>query len=99
MKPAYAFLAEQLVPVDLPGLEREGRGRHGVRTPASRENAEAHLSGVEPDARVATNAVEFPPDDVRQIDTDLHDQVFNQPTEIIDRERRDYSRALAPALA
>ena len=70
-----------------------------IGTPERRANAEALLGEVESDASVATDAIELTPDDVRQVDATLHDQVFHQPAEIIDRQRSNDRRALAPALA
>src|SRR6185295_10073883 len=54
---------------------------------------------IQADARVAAQAVELAPDDLRGVDSALHHQVFDQPTQIVDRQRGDGGGALAPALA
>src|SRR4051812_50201510 len=62
-------------------------------------DAEALLGEVEPDARIASQAVELAPDDLRGVDATLHHQVFDQPAQVIDRQRGDGGGAPAPAPA
>src|SRR3954470_3013062 len=62
-------------------------------------DAEALLGEVETDARIASQAVELAPDDLRGVDATLHHQVFDQPAQVVDRQRGDGGGALAPALA
>src|SRR6185369_1824683 len=53
----------------------------------------------ETDARVAAEAVELAPDDLRSVDAALHHEVFDQPAEIVDRQRGHGRGAFSPAFA
>src|SRR6476620_4474578 len=64
-----------------------------------RADAEALLREVETHARIASESVEFAPDDLRHVDATLHHEVFDQPAEIVDGQRGDGGGAFAPALA
>ena len=70
-----------------------------VRAAERRAHAEALLGEIEADAGVAADAVKFAPDHVRRINPALHHQIFDQPAEVVDRQRGDHGRTLAPALA
>ena len=70
-----------------------------IRAAERGADAEALLGEVETDARVAAEAVELAPDDLRGVDAALHHEVFDQPAEIVDRQRGDGGGAFAPALA
>src|SRR6185295_5600941 len=65
VEPAHAFFAKQLLPVHLAGPDL----RRGRMTPIAaaerRADAEALLGEVEADARIAAQAVELAPDDLR----------------------------------
>src|SRR3954471_3248886 len=64
-----------------------------------RADAETLLREVEADARVAAQPVELAPDDLRRVDATLHHEIFDQPAEIVDGQRRHGGGALAPAFA
>src|SRR6185369_5754870 len=98
VEPADAFLAEQLLPVHLTRLDLRRGGVAAVGAAEGGADAEALLGEVEPDARVASEAVEVAPDDVRHVDAALHDEILDQPAEVVLRERGDDGGALLPAL-
>src|SRR4051794_35453349 len=64
-----------------------------------RADAEALLGEIEADARIASQAVEFAPDDLRHVDAALHHQVLDQPAEVVDGQGGNGRGALSPALA
>src|SRR4030095_10978641 len=89
VEPAHAFLAEQFFPVHFAGLDLRGGRVAAVRTTERRANAETLLGEVETDARVPAEAVELAPDDFRGVDTTLHHEIFDEPPEVVDRQRGD----------
>ena len=60
-----------------------------IRAAERGADAEALLGEVEADARVAAEAVELAPDDLRGVDAALHHEVFDQPAEIVDGQGGD----------
>src|SRR5688572_8474952 len=62
-------------------------------------DAESLLREVQAHARVAAQAIELAPDDLRGVDAALHHQIFDQPAEVVLRQRGHGRGAFAPALA
>ena len=97
VKPARAFLAEDLFPVDVAGLELADRGVAAVRASQRRAHAESALGKVQAVAHRAADAVVLDPLHMRLIDAALQHQVLDQSTHRIVGERRDDRRLQAEA--
>ena len=99
VEPAHAFFAEDFFPVDFTGANLRGGGIGTVGAAKRRTDAEAFFGEVEADAGVLAHAVKITPDAVAHIDAALHDQVFDQPAEVILRQGGGDHGAFAPAFA
>src|SRR6185436_18776062 len=98
VQPAHAVLAEQLLPVDVAGLELAGRRVATVRAADGAAEAEAALREVESVAHRAPDAVVLDPLDVRLVDAALVDEVLDEPPHGVVGEGRD-DRRLEPEAA
>src|SRR5471030_649880 len=93
----YTLSLHDALPISGPDLR--GGAVAAVRAAQCGADAEALFGEVEADARVAAQAVEIAPDDVRCVDAALADEILHQPAQIVFRQGGDDAGALAPALA
>ena len=82
-------LAEDLVPVEIAGLQLRGGGVAAVRASDGAAEAEPSLGEVQAVAHRAPDAVVVNPFHVRQVDTALEHEVFEQPADLVVREGAD----------
>src|SRR3954465_15884309 len=69
-----------------------------IRTAERGTDTETLFGEIQTDTRVLAQPIEVTPDHVRHVHTALHDQILDQPAEIVLRQRSRDHRALAPAL-
>jgi len=82
-------LAEQVVPVHVPGLELRRGGVAAVGDPDRPAHAEAALGEVQPVAHPAPDPVVGHPCDERGVQTAGQDEVFNQAANLVVRQSCD----------
>src|SRR5262249_3473650 len=70
-----------------------------IRASTRGPQPESSFREVEPDPRVASDAVEVAPDNMGSIHATLHDEIFDEPAQVVPRQSRHHCGALAPALA
>ena len=92
MEPTDAFLAEELIPVDVAGLELRDGGETTVGAGAGAAAAVAALDEVESVADRAADAIIGHPLHVRDVNATLQHEVLNETADRIVRERRDRRR-------
>ena len=88
VKPARALAAEDVVPIDLAGLQLRNRGMAAIRAAERGAHAEAALGEVQAVAHRAAHAVVRHPAHQRLIDAALVDQVLHQTPHRIVGEAR-----------
>jgi hypothetical protein len=98
VEPAHPELAEQVLPVDLPGRQLRRGGVAAVRHAERSADAEAALGEVEPVADRSADAVVGCPANERGIDTPLEHEILDQPADVVVSESRD-DRAAQPEAA
>jgi len=99
LEPTHAFFAKQLFPVHFTRTDLRSSGVTAVGATQSRTRTEALFREVQANAGVAAQTVKITPDDVGHVHAALHDEVFNQPAQIVLRQSGHNRSALAPALA
>src|SRR5262249_22235734 len=72
-------LAEDLVPIDLTGLELGDRSVTTIRTPQCCTNPETAFGKIQPVANAPADAVKFHPPHQRLVHAALKDQILKQP--------------------
>ncbi len=87
VKPAHAEFTEQVIPVDVVGLQRGGRGVGAVVHAARRAHTEAALGEVERGSMVLTDIVGRLPDDMVEVDSTLEQEVFEQSPHLVVADR------------
>ena len=92
VEPPHALLAEELVPVDVAGLELADRRQPPVRARPRAAAAVAALDEVQAVADRAADAVVGHPLDVRRVDAALEHEVLDEAPDGIVRERGDGGR-------
>lgn len=60
-------------------------------------DAKALFGEVEADACVLAKAIEVTPDHMAHVNAALHDEILDEPAQVVLRQRGDDGRALAPA--
>ena len=99
VEPAHALVAEEPRPIHVAGLHLRG-GRVGpIRAAHRGAHAVALLGEVQPHATVPANAVERPPNHVRQVHAALEHQVFQQVADFAIGNGRDHRRPQSEAAA
>ena len=99
VEPADAQLAEEVLPVEVAGLDLRGRGVAAVRDADGAADAEAALGEVEAVADRAADAVVLAPLDEVGVHAALHHEVLEQAADLVVDERRADGGAQAEALA
>ena len=99
VEPADAELAEEVLPVEVAGLDLRGRGVAAVRDADGAADAEAALGEVEAVADRAADAVVLAPLDEVGVHAALHHEVLEQAADLVVDERRADGGAQAEALA
>src|SRR5215510_4832178 len=70
-----------------------------IRASTRGPQPESSFGEVEADPRIASNAVEVAPDNMGSIHATLHDEILDEPAQIVPRQSCHHCGALAPALA
>ncbi len=99
VEPAHAEGAENVIPVDVAGLELRGGSVATVRIADGTADAEAALSEVQAVADIAADAVVFAPLDEIGGDAALHDEVFDEMADFIVHEGGDDGGLVAEAFS
>src|SRR5262245_36244689 len=89
MKPAHAFCAEDLFPVDVARTQLRNGRMTTIGTTGSRTHAKTALSKVETVANSTSDAVELHPLHVRLVHAALVDQILDQSAHCVVSKRRD----------
>src|SRR5580704_4940024 len=90
-------LSEDLVPVEIAGLQLRNRRMSAVIGPGGRANSKAAFRKIQPIARPASNAIVGHPANVSLIYSTLIQHVLQQPPHRVVRERRNDCRVHAEA--
>src|SRR5215831_6992579 len=70
-----------------------------IRASTRGPQPESSFGEVEADSRIASDAVEVAPDNMGSIHATLHDEIFDEPAQVVPRQSCHHCGALAPALA
>src|SRR5215468_5497175 len=70
-----------------------------IRASTRGPQPESSFGEVEADSRIASDAVEVAPDNMGSIHATLHDEIFDEPAQVVPRQTRHHCGALAKALA
>src|SRR5262249_1354723 len=70
-----------------------------IRASTRGSQPESSFGEVEADARIASDAVEVAPDDMGSIHATLHDEIFDEPAQVVSRQSCHHCGALGKALA
>ena len=97
VEPAHAELAEDVIPIDVAGLELRGGGVAAVRVADRAADAEAALGEVESVSNRAADAVVVAPLDEVGGHAALHDEILDQMADLVVHERGDHGGLVAEA--
>src|SRR2546425_1700864 len=97
MKPAGALTGKNCFPIHITRLQLRDRSVPAVRTPNWGTKPETALREIQPIAHRASNSIKGNPADVRLVDATLINEVLNQASNRIVRERGDQGRIHAEA--
>src|SRR5262245_8630146 len=70
-----------------------------IRASTRGPQPESSFGEVEADPRITSDAVEVAPDNVGSIHTTLHDEIFDEPAQVVPRQSCHHCGAFAPAFA
>src|SRR5580704_17363625 len=91
------MLSEDLIPVEIAGLQLRNRRMSAVIGPGGRANSKAAFRKIQPIARPASNAIVRHPANVSLIYYTLIHPVLQQPPHRVVRERRNDCRVHSEA--